>query len=237
MPSELADNLAAFSNSQAVDDFSVYRLFPEEDYLFRKYYKRGESVLDLACGLGRTTLLLHEMGVAVRGIDCSEIFIQTARRRLPYLDLQIGSFDKINEADASYAHVLLSFNGIDCAFPATQREKAISECVRVLKPGGTFIYSSHNLKSLHWFSPYYRNRLRWKLRNAFRAFKEWDYVLEDGVHMFYSSYEFVVKQTEEAGLKLLETKCFSRFKSDRIDRYFSPYIHFAFVKPHDSVRP
>jgi ubiquinone/menaquinone biosynthesis C-methylase UbiE len=231
IPSELAKNQAAYQNPQAVDDFSFYRLFPEEDYLFRRYYKRGESLLDVACGLGRTTLLLHEMGMDVRGVDCSEIFIQTANRRLPYLDLRIGSFDNIEEPDASYSHVLLSFNGIDCAFPATHRAKAISECVRVLKPGGTFIYSSHNLKSLHWFSPYYRNRLLWKFRNMFRAFKEWDYVLEEGVHMFYASYEFVVAQTEEMGLKLLETRSFSRFRSERIDRYFSPYIYYAFFKP------
>lgn len=232
VPLELAENLAAFRTSSAVAEFAYYRLHPDEEYLFPKYYKPGDNVLDLACGMGRTTLLLYEMGLKVRGVDRSDVFIELAKRRLPYLDLQVGSYDRINEPDSSYCHILISHNGIDYAFPAAQRIAALRECARVLKPGGTFIYSSHNVKSLHWFSPYYGNRLRWKLRNSATAFKECAYVLEEGVHTFYAAPRFVVKQTEALGLKLLETKGFSEFRVECINRYFSPYFSYVFVKPN-----
>jgi SAM-dependent methyltransferase len=231
VPQQLAQNLQAFRTAEAVADLSVYRLFADEEYLFPKYYKPGETVLDLACGLGRTTLLLHEMGIQVRGVDRSEVFIEIARRRLPYLDLQVGSYDHIEEADASFSHVLISFNGIDYAFPVSQREAALRECARVLKPGGTFIFSSHNLKSLHWFSPYYRDRLAWKLRNCPKAFKEWDYIEEDGVHCFYASPKFTIAQTQAVGLQLLEVKGFSKFQNASVDQYFSPYVDYVFTKP------
>ncbi len=231
IPPQLAVNLAAYKTAHAVADLSVYRLHPDEEYLFPKYYKAGESVLDLACGLGRTTLMLHEMGLTVRGVDRSEVLIEIAKRRLPYLDLNVGSYDHIEEPDSSFSHVLISFNGIDYAFPTEQRITALRECIRVLKPGGTFIYSSHNLKSLHFFSPYYQDRLRWKLRNSFRAFKEWDYILEDGVYAFYATPKYVARQTEALGVRLHETKGFTECGVEHIDRYFSPYFSYVFTKP------
>lgn len=228
---ELAENLTAYRTASAVADCSIYQLYPEEKYLFPKYYKIGESVLDLACGMGRTTLLLHEMGLAVRGVDRSDILIEKAKRRFPYLDLRVGSYDQIEEPDNSFTHVLISINGIDLALTGTQRVAALRECARVLKPGGTFIYSSHNLKSLHWFSPYYWQRLQWKVRNSFNAIKEWAYMEENGLHGIWTSRDFAVRQTEAAGLEFLEMKWIPKSGVDRVDRYLSPYIHYVFTKP------
>jgi ubiquinone/menaquinone biosynthesis C-methylase UbiE len=232
IPLELAENLEAFRSDWAIAECSVYRLFPEEEFLFNKYYKAGESVLDLACGLGRTTLLLQERGLSVRGIDRSEVFIRLAQKRFPYLDLSAGSYDCIDEPDASFSHVLISFNGIDYAFPESQRAAALAECARVLRPGGTFIFSSHNLKSMHWFSPCHRRQLLWKFRYCRKAYGEWAYVVEYGsFHTFYASRQFVIRQTESLGLKLLEMKWHRKLGVDRFDRYFSPFIHYAFRKP------
>jgi ubiquinone/menaquinone biosynthesis C-methylase UbiE len=233
IPQELAENLAAYRSSEAVANLSLYRLYSDEEELIRKYCRPGASILDLACGMGRTTLLLHEMGYAVRGVDRSDVFIELAKRRLPYLDLRVGSYDAIDEPDNSFENVMISLNGIDYAFPVEQRLKALSECARVLKPGGIFLYSSHNLKSLHLLSPYYGNRKKWKLKNCLKAFKDWTYLNEDGLHTFYGTPAVVKQQTEATGLRLVEMTWFPKYGNERMDRFFSPYIHYVFMKPRD----
>lgn len=231
VPPELAANLAYYESPEAVTTFSFYALLKEEEYLFPKYFKAGDNVLDLACGLGRITLRLHEMGMRVRGIDRSETFVNLAKRRFPYLDIRAGSFDDIREETASFTNVFIGLNSIDYAFPESQRVAALKECARVLRPGGIFICSSHNLKSLHWFSPNYGRGLRWKFRNSLRAFGTQSYIWEDCLCTFYAASKYVVRQTEAVGLRLLEVRGFNRFKSAAIDLYFSPYIHYVFEKP------
>lgn len=230
MPVELAENLAAYRSSAAVANLSHYCLHPEEEAIVAQYYKPGQSVLDLACGMGRTTLLLHEMGMKVRGVDRSEVLVELAKRRLPYLDLQQGSYAEINEPDNSFDHVLISLNGIDYAFPVEQRMQAMRECARVVKPGGTFIFCSHNLKSLHLFSPHYGNKKRWKLKNCLRAFKEWDYIHEEGLHTYYAPPKVILQQIASVGLQLVEMR-WHPWPGDRPqDRYFSPYIYYICSK-------
>jgi len=61
------------------NDFQDYLIEPASERLLA--LKTGEMVLDIACGAGRFTRRMADLGAAVTGIDHSEAFIQRARER------------------------------------------------------------------------------------------------------------------------------------------------------------
>jgi ubiquinone/menaquinone biosynthesis C-methylase UbiE len=233
MVDKRAVNLEAYRTDDAIEKYSSYQLYAIEKYLFKKYYKANESILDLACGSGRTTLRLYEMGFSnVKGIDLSDVLINTAKKRFPYLQFEIGSYTDIKERDSSYDHVLISHNGLDYAYPEAEREKALSECNRVLKKNGTLILSSHNIKALH-FTPYFFlhwRRAVWKFQNTFNAFRDKAYIRDLGMYTFYGSPVYVIDQVARHHFELIEVRGFRMSANGLFNKYISPYIHFVFRK-------
>ena len=200
------------SDDDAIEEYSTYHLRKEEKYLFRKYFTSGTRVLDLACGLGRTTLRPSEDGVRARGYDLSPVFIERAQKRFPYLDLHVGTYTD------------------------RARAQALRECARVLQRGGTFIFSSHNLRSLH-ASPYYAlspTRLLWKLLHTWDAFRDHAYLVDIGransINYFYGSPAYTIRQVEDEGFRLYEAIGFRASQNPMFLKWVSPYIYYAFER-------
>jgi SAM-dependent methyltransferase len=227
-------NVESFESDRALERLSNYSLVPVERELFSKYYRPSQHVLDLACGAGRTTLRLHEMGVVVKGVDLSAYLIAMARQRFPYLDLQVADYCELKEPKESFDHILISFNGLDYTHPEFNRELAIQNCFQIVRRGGTFIFSSHNLKALY-FSPYYLhwNDLKFKLRNTLAARGEKAYLFNKGncVLVFHASPSYVIRQTEAAGFEFVEMVGFRRSRNRLFNTYCSVWNHYVFRRP------
>jgi ubiquinone/menaquinone biosynthesis C-methylase UbiE len=207
-------------------------LYPNEKHLFIKYYAQGTSILDLACGGGRTTVRLYEMGYKVKGVDLSDVLISAAHKRFPYITFEEGNYTDIKEEDSSYDNILISHNSLDYAFPEEDREKAISECARVIRKGGTLVMSSHNIKSLY-FSPFYWKRHKWFLiKNICNGFGFYDkkYILALKMYTFFATPEYIIKQIEKHGFIFKEMIGFRPFFGRMSNKYLSPYIHYVFIK-------
>jgi len=225
-------NIHGYNTEEALEKYSSYYLYPIEKYLFNRYYKPGDKILDLGCGAGRTTVRLYENGFKVKGIDLSEKLINSAILRFPHIDFKLGDFSSLAIENESYDHVLISHNGIDYAYPIEKRNKTIMECFRVLRKNGTFIFSSHNIKSLY-FSPYYFfniKRFGWKIKNTLFAIKETHYIKDLGMYTFYGSPDYVIKQSERYGFKIIEQVGFRQSNNYLFNKYVSPYIHYVFTK-------
>lgn len=94
--------------------------------------RRGERVLDLACGSGDLAAAAHEAGARVVGIDVSAGMLRTARARRVACALVRGDALALPFADASVDAVVSGFalrNFVDLG-------AAFAESARVLRPGG-----------------------------------------------------------------------------------------------------
>jgi SAM-dependent methyltransferase len=101
--------------------------------------RAGELVADIASGPGTTALLLAgEHGVAVDGVDLSEVAVSTANARAERAQLgarvvfHVGDSERLPLADASVDAVVCECAW--CTFP--DKAAAASEMARILRPGG-----------------------------------------------------------------------------------------------------
>lgn len=120
--------------------------------LFDRSVPRGSAIVDLGVGAGRTTAWLVERagaGGSYVGIDVAPRMVDAARRTHPGVDLRVGdAADLTSFDDGSFDVVVFSYNGLDYVAPDDARHRCLREVHRVLRPGGTFVFSTHDPRAL-----------------------------------------------------------------------------------------
>jgi len=118
-----------------------------EKVLVKKYFKPNITILDIGCGSGRTTIPLLQAGYNVIGVDITPEMIETARSiaktKNLKIDYRIGDATQLEFDDDTFEGAIFANNGWAQIPGKDNRQKAINEIYRVLKPGGIFIFTSH----------------------------------------------------------------------------------------------
>lgn len=89
-------------------------------------------VLEVGCGSGRITEVLHRLGLEVAGMDLSPNMINVARRDHPHLRFDVGSMEALDAGDHSVAGIVAWYSIIHT--PPTHLPAVFTELHRVLKP-------------------------------------------------------------------------------------------------------
>jgi ubiquinone/menaquinone biosynthesis C-methylase UbiE len=113
------------------------------------YIRRGADILDLGVGGGRTMGYLSAIARRYVGVDYAFEMIDVCRAKYPSLDfLTADASDLVIFPDGSFEAVVFSFNGIDYIVPDAGSQRCLQECHRVLRNGGTLVFSSHNPRAI-----------------------------------------------------------------------------------------
>jgi SAM-dependent methyltransferase len=129
------------------DDLDEYR-FDKLRYLpqlvdFSSF--RGQRLLEVGCGIGTDLLRFANGGARVTGVDLSKTAIDLAERNFSLHgaaaeEFRVANGEALPYADASfdvvYGHGVIQYT----AEPA----RLVSECARVVRPGGTGIFMVYN---------------------------------------------------------------------------------------------
>ncbi|MFK0161153.1 class I SAM-dependent methyltransferase [Rhizobium sp. NPDC090279] len=99
---------------------------------------RPKRVLELACGTGEVTRLIHDLGHEVTALDFSEAMLAVARRKhagKPRLRFLFADAEQTMEPDETYDAIVCRH----LVWTLTRPEETLKEWFRLLKPGGRLV--------------------------------------------------------------------------------------------------
>lgn len=132
-------------------NYTKYRTpYPEElfDFLISKIPNESKTILDIACGTGKSTEPLIATGLKVFGVDHDELMIEEAKDQAELKSLDIEY--KVSETESlPFADNYFDVITIGTAFHFFANDIALAEIKRVLKPKGLlFVYWTLTTKDI-----------------------------------------------------------------------------------------
>ena len=152
-------------NRRAYANAKTLKWYDDQDFLFEpeevilellEPVIKDKRLLDIGIGAGRTTKFLLEISKDYTGIDYVRGCADAARKKFPEANILCRDARDLSVFDGdTFDFVLFSFNSIDYIAHEV-RLRVLEEIRRVLKPGGFFMFSTHN-RDYEYF-----NKLPWQ---------------------------------------------------------------------------
>ncbi|WP_202710288.1 class I SAM-dependent methyltransferase [Sporosalibacterium faouarense] len=191
-------------------------LWESEKFAFNKYLRKDSLILDIGCGTGRTTFGLYGEGFTnITGLDLSPYMITEANRLNDKLGFNIGFVEgdatDLPFKDNSFDNAIFSFNGIMQIPMIENRILALKEVKRILRPGGIFIFTTHDRDADKEFEEFWiHEKELWENENQdFRLYEYGDRLTTSrnesrDIFIHIPDRGEVLNSIEKAGLKYID---------------------------------
>jgi len=120
-------------------------------HYLKKHISPNQRVLEVGAGAGRFTQILAGLGAQILVADISKVQLELNRKfSLEYgfnkaiVDWQQLDICNLSQLESSSFDSVVAYGG-PFSYVLDKRDMALSECVRVLKPGGTLLLSVMSL--------------------------------------------------------------------------------------------
>lgn len=159
-----------FCDPRAVEHYgraaSGLGLWVSEEKIFRQVFRPEQTLLELGCGAGRIAIGLWELGYRqVLGIDFAPEMIKRARhlaRLLEYgISFRAGDATGLEMEDELFDGAIFGFNGLMQIPRRERRRAALAEAWRVVRPGGFFVFTTHDQANRRYTLFWEQEKERW----------------------------------------------------------------------------
>lgn len=134
-----------YNSTEGFDEWSERTgLYPDENYVIQKYLDPGLKTLEAGTGAGRILGEMKNLGfTSLYGYDFGLAFIERAKQRDPSgsICFEVQDATCLNYEDSSFDQILYLQQIISLIDDEADRAKAVKEAYRILRVGGTAIFS------------------------------------------------------------------------------------------------
>lgn len=137
-----------------------------------RHFTRPGRLIDLGCGTGRLLIPFAQRGFWVLGVDLSEEMLHVVGEKAAAAGVTVHRL-KANLvelhalADGCFDYAACLFSTLGMVSGLAERQRAIEQVHRLLRPGGKFILHVHN----RWFNFWDPIGRRWLIRDLLRSLR------------------------------------------------------------------
>jgi len=213
-----------------------------EKIFIDNYEIRNKKVLVIGSGIGRVPSNLLLFGNTVIGVELSSKLCSISKQLFPNSDFQRLEFVEGNAVDLNifddnnFDLVFFPQNGLDYIPNIKDRNKAISEMIRVCKPNGIIAFSSLNL--IAYCISYKLPRHQKEIKNISKNFLYRKEYVVGGGFRYMSKPTYLINEVLNLGninyigftADVRNGIDFRIAKSLRLSSYVFPWLNYIFKK-------